>query len=315
MRFIILFIAGLVFIQCQSISLVGPEVNKVPEFDSYWGQGKAEITSYELHQARYGEMREGEAILIFVTEEFSKEKQVKLDNASIPYDQKIPVLKMNFLKKFNTGIYPYSMMLSSFVAAGGVIPWQAIKISASVQEWCGHVYSQLNQRPDHYLFLEHSYFESEADQEKKIDRYMTEDALWNLIRINPDALIQSDSIMIIPSLLFSRLTHHELKPYRAVTKKLDLDNGNKVFQIVYPELERTLFIEYESTFPYAIVKWSEEYKDGYGPNAKILTTTGIRKKQVMLDYWNKHAVADDSLRMLLKWERPGIDPVLSVTPL
>ena len=45
-----------------------------------------------------------------------------------------------------------------------------------------------------------------------IDRYMTEDAVWNLIRINPEALFHTDSIMIIPS-LFCRLNSVEVKPY------------------------------------------------------------------------------------------------------
>ncbi len=50
------------------------------QFGDYWYQGKAELTSYDLEQVRYGEKREGEAVLIFVTEDFSKSKQVKLDN-------------------------------------------------------------------------------------------------------------------------------------------------------------------------------------------------------------------------------------------
>ncbi|MEM1407815.1 MAG: septum formation inhibitor Maf, partial [Bacteroidota bacterium] len=42
------------------------------EFNNYWYAGKAEITSYELKQSRYGEVHDGEAVLIFVTEPFSK---------------------------------------------------------------------------------------------------------------------------------------------------------------------------------------------------------------------------------------------------
>jgi hypothetical protein len=40
-------------------------------FKDYWYAGEAEITSYELEQARYGEIRKGHAVLIYVTEEFS----------------------------------------------------------------------------------------------------------------------------------------------------------------------------------------------------------------------------------------------------
>lgn len=299
----IIGVFSLLFVDyCQRTTFSGPQISKVNEFDSYWNLGKAEITSYDLYQARYGEMREGEAHIIFVTEEFSNEKQVKLDDANIPLDQKTPVLKMNMVKKFQTGVYPYSMMLSSFVAAGGIAPWQAIKISMSCQEWCGHAYSQLNIKPDHYLYQGHSYFETEHEINTTVDRYTTEDAIWNLIRINPDALIQSDSMMMIPSLFYSRLSHKELKPYRASTKKIELDEGNRLYHIEYPALQRSLAIEYEPSFPYSIVKWTEEYVDGFGKDAKLLTTSAVRKKSIMLDYWNKNKNADDTLRQLLSWK-------------
>ncbi|MGB2691994.1 MAG: septum formation inhibitor Maf, partial [Thermodesulfobacteriota bacterium] len=41
------------------------------EFKAYWYDGKAEITSYKLEQARYGELHEGYAVMVFVTEDFS----------------------------------------------------------------------------------------------------------------------------------------------------------------------------------------------------------------------------------------------------
>jgi len=45
------------------------------EFKDYWYAGKAEISSYKLEQARYGELRDGTAALIFVTEDFLPEVQ------------------------------------------------------------------------------------------------------------------------------------------------------------------------------------------------------------------------------------------------
>jgi hypothetical protein len=51
------------------------------QWNDYWYAGKAEITSYILMQSRYGEMHEGSVVNIFVTEDFSKSKQVKLDDS------------------------------------------------------------------------------------------------------------------------------------------------------------------------------------------------------------------------------------------
>ena len=44
------------------------------ELKTYWYNSEAEITSYNLKQARYGEIHEGKAALIFVTEPFSKKR-------------------------------------------------------------------------------------------------------------------------------------------------------------------------------------------------------------------------------------------------
>ena len=80
-------------------------------FNDYWYKGKAEIVTYELAQARYGEIHEGTAVQIFVTEPFNVTKQVKSDRQT---ERDVPALKMNLTRKFNTGIYPYSVMTSAF---------------------------------------------------------------------------------------------------------------------------------------------------------------------------------------------------------
>ena len=81
------------------------------QFKDYWYQGKAELTSYDLEQARYRDIHQGDAVLIFVTEDFSKKKQVKLDYPSKNPKDAVPILKLNSTRKFNTGIYPYSCLL------------------------------------------------------------------------------------------------------------------------------------------------------------------------------------------------------------
>lgn len=45
-------------LSCQPAALKGPVVAKSAGFDEYWYQNKAEITAYDLNQARYGEMRQ-----------------------------------------------------------------------------------------------------------------------------------------------------------------------------------------------------------------------------------------------------------------
>jgi len=132
------------------------------DFNDYWYAGEAEITSYELVQARYGEKRNGQAVLIFVTEDFLPDLQVKDESSS---GEGISVLKLNYTKKFYTGIYPYSMMSSVFTPVKNEDYPSTLKVSTSSQEWCGHTYLQVNHENEAYRVTGHSYFESEADQE------------------------------------------------------------------------------------------------------------------------------------------------------
>ena len=251
------------------------------EFKKYWYAGDAEITSYELEQIRYGETRNGKAVLIYVTEPFLKDKQVKADGNN---PDNIPVLKLNSTKNYLTGIYPYSIMSSSFYPVNDA--GHAIKVSFSAQEWCGQVYAQLNNR-DQFEIASHSYFESEGDQQLKLEKNILENELWNKIRINPKSLPVGD-INIIPSLEYIRLSHKDLKAYKA-SITLTENSNIKTFQITYPALERTLEINFSSAFPYSIESWSESYKSGFGENAKTMTSKGTRINTLKTPYWRQNS--------------------------
>jgi|SRR5690554_1187857 len=249
------------------------------EFKVYWFSGKAEITSYRLTQERYGELREGTAMAIFVTEDFLPDAQVKANHESA---RNIPVMKLNFTKNFNTGIYPYSIMSSTFSPL--LTADHAIKISNSTQEWCGHVYMQLNNRKN-FEVEAHSYFEGEADQKFSLPKTWLEDELWNLIRINPEEL-PTGSISIIPSFEYSRLRHKEIREHKAFAT-LKQGDSMTVYTLNYHEVQRQLKLIFRSSFPYEIEKWEEI--NGAGPNDTIrLRTSGVKLQRIKTDYWNKN---------------------------
>ncbi len=131
------------------------------DFWAHWGDGKAELAGYRLNQPRYGATRTGSAVLIFVTEDFSDALRVKADPGKHPASDVYPVMKLNVVRHFQTGIYDYNVLTSIFarVAHG----WPLAKISFSSQEWCGHVYHQILPRVGRVEGLFHSYFDGEAD--------------------------------------------------------------------------------------------------------------------------------------------------------
>ena len=259
------------------------------DFADYWYQGKAEITSYRLEQARYGEIHQGDAVLVFVTEDFSKSKQVKMDNPSANRKDAVSVLKMNMTKKFNTGVYPYSMMLSSFTPVEQSRTSKALKITTSSQEWCGHTFMQLNLEKDAYQVKSLSYFESEGDQQFKVDAAWLEDEIWAKIRLDPQDL-PTGTISMLPGTFYSRLRHVSFGPQQvqASLEKDPNDAGLLVYTLQYPALKRSLSIQFEKEFPYEIISWQESHKSGFGPGAKTLTTRAVKNKSLMLDYWRKH---------------------------
>jgi len=257
-------------------------------FKNFWYAGEAEITSYQLQQARYGETRDGEAVLIYVTEPFLPEIQVKADES---HPDNVSVLKLNATKNYLTGIYPYSIMTSTFYPVYD--NQHAIKIAFSSQEWCGQVYAQLNNR-EKFDIRSHSYFEGEADQYLKLAKNILEDEIWNKIRIDPAGLPVGDH-EVIPSLEFIRLSHKEFKAYKASLSLSDSE-GTSTFEIHYPELERTLKIEFSTDFPHAIHGWSETAPSGFGENAKQMTSTAIKMKTLKTPYWQQNGNKDLSLR-------------------
>ncbi len=258
------------------------------DFKAYWYQSKAEITSYKLEQARYGEIREGTAVLIYVTEDFLSKEQVKADRQKA---SNIPILKLNATKKFNTGIYPYSIMQSTFYPVNN--DSHALKISSSMQEWCGHVYTQLNNRNE-FEIQSHSYFEGQADQHFTIDKNILENELWTQLRIDPTSL-PVGTIKVIPSLEYVRLKHAELRAY---TAQATMNNGN--YTLNYPELNRTLSINFNTEFPHEITGWEESFKSGYGAKAKTLVTKATKIETIKSAYWGKNSNKDEALRSQLQ---------------
>jgi len=206
---------------------LGPAVGHAAEsqggFWAHWGDGKAELDGYSLRILRYGEPREGRLVLIYVTEDQSGSARVKADPGKHPKSDVYPVLKLNALRKFQTGIYDYSTMTSVFVRidnsvrGGGPLA----KLSFSSQEWCGHVYHQLLPQPGGRLVsVSHSYFDGEADEQRTLSipggaAAMTEDELPLRLRSyagQPDLLEPGErrTLVMTNSLLRVRLLHQPL---------------------------------------------------------------------------------------------------------
>ena len=303
-RYPLLFLMLCGLVGCAPMTSQNTGHSIAENFQEYWYAGQAELTRYKLEQARYGEIHEGDAVLIFVTEDFLRDKQVKYEGG--PRDNNVvPILKLNATRKFYTGIYPYSMMSSIFTP---VVPQaKTLKVTTTSQEWCGHTFSQLNLRGNKYRGQLYSYFMDEGDREFSVEAVLLEDEIWNRIRLNPDAL-PTGNIEIVPGSMYARLKHQETNMQRAIATKTSMTNADLSshslisYKIDYQDLNRELTIIFESVFPYAIVAWEEQVESGFGAGKKTLTTKAVRTHTMNSAYWSQHDVADAPLRRELGLE-------------
>lgn len=275
--------------------LPSPEAfaEQYPTFDKYWYQGRAELTRYALRQHRYDDTHDGDAVLIFVTEPFLPKLQVKQEHGD--KSKAVSVLKLNAYRRFYTGIYPYTLMTSSFTAA-----WRpsvpTFKVTNTVQEWCGQTFTQINRRPDGLHWTSYSYKQDEGDRRLTLPSTTLEDGLWAQIRIDP-ASIEEGPQELVPALDYLVMRHKALRAYPAIvtrTERADtelLARPASALRIEYPPLGRTITIYFEPEFPFAILAWDETV----GPQR----TTAVRTNAIIDDYWNHASPGDTAYREAL----------------
>ncbi len=258
-------------------------------FNDYWYQGKAELSTYDVVQERYGETRSAEQVNVFVTEDFSKKKQVKLDDAVSAGDDRVPVLKLNAVRRFHTGIYDYSIMSSIFSPVDGS---PTLKTTCTVQDWCGQVFFQTNLEKSGIRARSFSYFETESDTDLWLPLILLEDELWTKVRLGPDK-IPVGKINILPSDVYVRLRHKPFQP-EAAELKIEQSGVESTLKINYLNIPRSLSIRYETASPHRILGWEETGGNG------AVQSKGTLKASLMSAYWAQHDNSHSPLRDSLK---------------
>jgi hypothetical protein len=270
------------------------------DFWKHWGDGKAELNGYRLTQPRYGAPRAGTAVYVFVTEDFSDSLRVKADPGRHPASDVYPVMKLNAIRRFQTGIYDYDVMTSTFLRVGP--GWPVAKVSFSSREWCGQLWHELLPRDGRVSGVFHSYFDGEADGQDDLElpkEGVFEDALPVLLRgCNGEYLEPGESrtIPFLPSLLWARLNHKPLAWTRArISREAGLSSlaapAGRYRVTVYKvsvEDGRALAFEIEAAPPHRLVRQT-------GPDGEELKLTGSTR----LAYWTlNHPGGERYLRQL-----------------
>lgn len=246
-----------------------PPAPPTPEgFWEHWGDGRAELAGYELVQPRYGSPRRGSAVLITVTEDFTRASRVKSDGR---HGDEFPVVKLNAVRDFSTGIYDYNLLTSAFVPLdGSLAAGQPTKVSFSSQEWCGHVYDQLIVDPSEARWTGHSYFDGEADREQSLALpagAVFEDAMPLAGRDLGGLLVapgEEREVAWLPSMYRHRFEHRPLAWTRATLSRSAKTREEAVPAGTFAVYDLTATMadgssstwSFEAAFPHRLVAWS-----------------------------------------------------------
>jgi len=270
-------------------------------FWRWWSDGNAELSAYRIRTPRYGEIREGSAVLIYVLEEHDRASWIKDDRGEVPEDLRSIVMKLNHVTRFQTGIYPYSVMRSIFSPVHGIgrERFAPTRITFTSQEWCGQVFQRVLPQIDRYSNEIRSYFSVEGETESEVRTApfaLYEDALLIQLRELDGPFADGEDWFgqIVPALWQRRRAHVPLRPVDATIRRSQaaLDDGTEVTRFVLSYGERSRTFDVERDLPRRVVRWTTS-------EGEVAEIAGTER----LPYWQLHNVGDESHRA-----RIGLDP-------
>ena len=275
-----------------------PRSRASSEFWDHWGDGQAELSGYRVTLSRYGEPREAQLTLIYVTEPHDRRSWIKDDRAEEPH--RVEVLKLIRSMQFMTGIYPYFVMGSTFapVDAWQDERFQPVRINLDVQEWCGSVTQRVFPGQDKVRSVRLSYFENEGETRRQLDvdeGTLYEDALLIQLR-ELDGPFQGGEDWqgpLVRELWSLRTGHRAIQPVQARITRSDASPGGVPvtrFRLEAGEYWRTYDVEQAA--PRRVLGW----ETSTGERAEILRTE-------RLAYWRLNQPGDEHYRQSL-----GLDP-------
>lgn len=248
-----------------------------------WGDGQAELTSYDLTYPRYGVPRKGTAVAIVVAETFANSMRVKSDPGVRPKKDEFSAMKLNLVEDFQTGIYDYNLQLSAFVALDSVNGRPAgapTKVTWSSQEWCGNLFKSALFNESAIRVESHSYFDGEGDQEVLV-RYpelgISEDTLMLWARGMARPVLKVGETKTVPMMLALQNSRYKEGPARweeAVLSRKDAGGELEEFKMTVGKRSRTFLVE--KAAPHRVVR----YETSEGVKAEMLASERMKYWQM-----------------------------------
>ncbi len=272
-------------------------------FWQHWSDGKAELNGYDLWQPRYGELRHGRAVLIYVTEPYSRSRRVKVDRVDPNDPDQLTVLKLNHVRKFQTGVYDYSAMTSVFADPNA--GFRPLTVRFSMQEWCGLMDDTVTVEPGRLRQHANSYFDGESGGVTVPGDALPADAVFITARtlagtVGTAPLPQT----LVPDALYRRLRHQPFRPYPAqarwgAPRQVTVPAGDftvRDFHYARPD-GSTCALHVEVAQPHRIIGWA----CSDGEKAQLRGSTRA-------PYWQQHGEGDAAQLRAIGLTPMGVAP-------
>lgn len=294
----LLLLVGFAFAMAKSESSLKLTDFSSRDFKSLWYDGNAELSSYAVTVNRYGEVREGKRVLVYVTEPLRIATRIKPD-VKLADEEALNIMKLNDTLTFQTGIYPYSVMRSVFQSVedeGMYTKGSLAKQAMTVQEYCGMVYEQLFRKDKALHHKLYSYFESEGEVDTTYSEaegeIYSEDQLWILIRNLDHTFIaagEEKMLRVIPSAWARRTAHVDVEIQDAKVSKSETSvelslagQSIEAYSLRWSVGDRWVETQVEAAYPHRILT----YKTSKGESGELLAS--IREP-----YWRLNSNEDE----------------------
>ncbi|MEO8028906.1 MAG: hypothetical protein ABI823_20665 [Bryobacteraceae bacterium] len=275
-----------------------------------WSDGRAEVSSYDLTIPYGRELCQGVALAIFAPDEFSSSDRVKAEPGRHPKADVFPVMKLNLIKEYQTGISNRHEQTASFLAFGSVngrLPGSLTKASFSRQDWEGAIYQQLLFDQKAIRSVLHSYRDGEGDQQKVLEfpiSAISEDSLWFWARQMAQPYVERGEYRLAPILVSMQSQRDTGQPIAIrqgkftrspVNQRIALPGGTFNVELCTVQIDasiRKFWVEREA--PHRVIRW----ETSEGEKGQLLASKHLK-------YWEMTGKGgEDRLKELKLLPRP-----------
>jgi hypothetical protein len=193
------------------VAVAGSAISNPFAAHALWDDGRAEVNAYDAAERRYGVLRPFTAYHIVVKEDLSRAQLVKADPGHDPADL-VTVLKLNQVIEYQTGIYTYHQMASTFHARDGM---DLLKFSLTSFEWCGNTYKEYTRRGSRATLHAHTYWDGMAEVAYDLPvgpDVVLYDAMPLWVRSLPQASGTSRDLRLVPGQISSQAPKPVIAP-------------------------------------------------------------------------------------------------------